>query len=226
MRQIRFCPACGHIPIVKIEEELLQKHQGILIGTVGCSVPLCSDMEGVDAISSAHGRGLSVATSVKRVLGKDKMVLVHAGDGDGLTIGIGEFVHTCLRNEKIIYVLINNQQFGMTGHQMSALTPLEITTKTSYPRKEEYHGIPVHVGKLVRALNPKVKYYRTTSATKEGINNFRKYLEEAINNDGFSVIEVVSPCPTFWGNAKKAYEYSKDYFNSLEEEHICNCKGK
>lgn len=207
MKPAPYCKGCGHFPISKTVEEQLIERGGILIGSVGCSVFLPDVFEVIDAVSSAHGRALSVGTAVKMCL-PEKPVLVYAGDGDCCTIGAGELIHTILRNPKIVCVLINNQQFGMTGHQMSALTPLDMKTKTSVTgRKEAEHGIPLNV-ELLMKQNPKTKYYITTSATKVGIDKFKEQLKEAFNNDGFSLIEVISPCPTFWGNVKKSYEYS------------------
>ncbi len=208
----KFCPGCGHITIAKTVEKELIERKGILIGSVGCSVGLPDLFEVVDAISSAHGRALSVATAAKMCL-HDSPILVYAGDGDCCTIGAGELIHTILRNPRIVCVLINNQQFGMTGHQMSALTPLDIKTKTSVNgRKEIEHGIPLNVSLLMKQ-NLKARYYLTTSATKDGINKFKEQLKEALNYDGFSLIEVIAPCPTFWGNVKKSYEYSIKYYN-------------
>jgi len=215
MKPHTFCPGCGHVPIAKAVEKELIERMGILIGSVGCSVALPDQFEVVDAVSSPHGRALSVGTAVKMSL-PDKAVLVYAGDGDCCTIGIGELVHTILRNPKIVCVLINNQQFGMTGHQMSALTPLEMKTKTSVTgRSEVVNGIPLNV-KLLMQQNPKAKYYLTNAATKTGIDKFKEQLKEAFDNDGFSLIEVIAPCPTFWGNVKKSYEYSKQYYEEKQ----------
>ena len=213
MKPAPYCPGCGHLPISKIVEKELIEREGILIGSVGCSVFLPDVFEVVDAVSSAHGRALSVGTAVKMCL-PDKPVLCYQGDGDCCTIGIGELVHTILRNPKIVCVLINNQQFGMTGHQQSALTPIGMKTKTSVTgRNEAEHGIPLNVGLLMKQ-NPKAKYYLTTSATKIGIDLFKEQLKEAFDNDGFSLIEIIAPCPTFWGNVKKSYEYSKQYYET------------
>ena len=210
-----FCRGCGHILIAKAVEEFMQEYQGIFCGSVGCSVSLPSDFEGFDTISCAHGRALAVATGIRRVVGNDKIILVYAGDGDALTIGLLEFKAACYRNEKIIYVIVDNGIFGMTGFQLSALTPLGTKTKTSLDgRKEELYGIPVNV-KYEAFCNPNVKYYLTTSATKEGIEKFKVYLNDAKNYKGFSVIHVISPCVTFFGNIKNAYENSKNLYENL-----------
>ena len=222
MLKHRFCPGCGHIQISKEVEKQLIERQGIPIVGVGCSVALPDIFEKIDAVSAAHGRALSVATAVKMAL-PEIPILTYQGDGDCCTIGAGELIHTILRNPPIVCVLINNNQFGMTGHQMSACTPLQMKTKTTVNgRIEQYHGIPINV-RLLTKQNPKVKYFLTNSASKEGIELFKKQLIEALDYNGFSIIEVISPCPTFFGNAKKSYEYSKAYYNEKIKENECHC---
>lgn len=207
----KFCGGCGHILIAKAVEEELIKRSGILVGSVGCSVALPDLMEKIDAVSSPHGRALSVATGLRRVL-PNTPIVSYAGDGDCTTIGIGELVHTILRNERIVCVMVNNQNFGMTGHQMSTMTPLELKTKTTVNgRQEENHGIPLNV-ELLTQQNTKTHYYFTHAANKAGIDAFKLILSKALDYDGFSLIEVISPCPTFWGNVKKSYEYSLEQF--------------
>jgi len=211
MKEIRYCKACGHTPISKEVERQLIAVSGILCGSVGCSVALPNLFEIVDAVSAAHGRALSVATALKMAL-PNKTIIAYQGDGDCCTIGAGELLHTILRNPKIVCILINNENFGMTGHQMSAETPIGVKTKTTVKgRDETLHGIPLDVKHLTK-LNPKVKYHLSNSATKDGIELFKKQLDEAINYDGFSLLEVISPCPTFWGNAKKSYDFAKQCY--------------
>lgn len=216
MLQHRYCPGCGHIQISKEVERQLIENKGILVGSVGCSVALPDLFEVVDAVSAAHGRALSVATALRKVLPEIPLI-VYAGDGDCCTIGIGELVHTILRNPRLVCVLINNNQFGMTGHQMSACTPIGVKTKTTVRNRNEIdNGIPLNI-KLLMKQNPKAKYYLTNSANKNGIEQFKAQLKEALNYNGFSLIEVVSPCPTFWGNVKKSYEFSLKYFEDTKK---------
>ncbi len=221
----RYCKACGHSLISKeVEKQLIEK-EGILVGSVGCSVALPDLFKVIDAVSAAHGRALSVATALKKGL-PDKKILAYSGDGDCCTIGIGELVHTILRNPPIVCVLINNQQFGMTGHQMSACTPLSVKTKTTVNGRNEHdNGIPLNV-KLLTKQNPKVKYYLTNSASKDGIELFKKQLKEALEYDGFSLIEVISPCPTlFGGKSKDAYKFALEQYNKQLTKFNCNCGG-
>lgn len=220
----RYCQSCGHIATSKAVEEELIKRKGILIGSVGCAVALPDLFETVDAVSSAHGRALSVATGLRRVLPNTPLIS-YQGDGDCCTIGIGELVHTILRNERIVCVIINNSQFGMTGHQMSAMTPLEMKTKTTVEgRKEENHGIPLDI-KLLAKQNPKVLYQLCHSANKDGINMFKEQLKTALDHPGFAIIEVLAPCPTFYGNTKKAYEYTLKQYKIISENNneLCHC---
>jgi 2-oxoglutarate ferredoxin oxidoreductase subunit beta len=221
----RYCSGCGHINISKEVEKQLIECAGLLVGTVGCSVALPDLFQIVDAVSAAHGRGLSVATALKKCLPETK-ILVYAGDGDCCTIGAGELIHTILRNPKIVCILINNQIFGMTGFQMSAGTPVGLKTKTTVNGRNEIdNGIPLNV-RLLMKQNPKTKYYLTNAASKAGIELFKKQLKEALEYDGFSLIEVISPCVTFWGNAKKAYEYSLKLYEEKLNESMCKCHEK
>lgn len=216
MNKNTFCSGCGHVPIAKIVEKFIQECNGILCGSVGCSVSLPSDFEGFDTVSCAHGRGLAVATGIRRAIGHEKLILTYQGDGDALTIGMLEFKAACYRNEKIICVIIDNSVFGMTGFQLSALTPLGIKTKTSLDsRTEDIYGIPVNV-RHETLCNPKVRYYLTTSATKKGIDTFKQQLYGVKDYNGFSVIHVISPCVTFFGNTKKAYEYAIELYEKLK----------
>jgi len=227
MQPHRYCPGCGHIAISKIVEEELINRKGILVGTVGCSVALPDLFEVVDAVSAAHGRGLSIATALRRCL-PDTPLIVYAGDGDCTTIGIGELVNTILRNERLVCVLINNQIFGMTGFQMSSQTPIGAKTKTTVTgRDESCHGIPLNV-KLLMKQNPKAKHYLTHAAGRDGIDLFKKQLKEAMDYDGFSLIEVISPCVTLFANAKKAYENALKQYEekSKEEKRNCTCNIK
>lgn len=219
MKKSTFCAGCGHTAIARITEQFLQKESGIFVGSVGCSVSLPSDFEGIDTVSSAHGRALAVATGIRRTVGKDKPIVTIQGDGDLLNIGIGELTHTCLRNEKIICVLLNNSVFSMTGFQLSATTPLGMKTKTSPEgRNEKYHGIPINVKSLIQTINPKVKYFLTTSSSREGIDWFEAFLQDSLNYNGFTLIEVISPCVTlFGGDVKKSYGYSKKIFEEKDE---------
>lgn len=222
MLKHKYCPGCGHIQISKeVEKQLIEK-RGIPIVGVGCSVALPDIFTVVDAVSAAHGRALSVATALKMAL-PETPILTYQGDGDCCTIGAGELLHTILRNPPIVCVLINNQQFGMTGNQMSACTPIGVKTKTTVKgRNEIYNGIPINV-KLLMKQNPKTKYYLTNSASKAGIDLFKIQLKEALEYNGFSLIEVMAPCPTFWGNVKKSYEYSLKYYEEKLNDNECSC---
>ena len=226
MQDHRYCPGCGHIQISKEVERQLIERAGVFVGSVGCSVALPNLFDIVDAVSAAHGRALSVATALKMAL-PDKTIIAYQGDGDCCTIGAGELLHTILRNPKIVCVLINNENFGMTGHQMSAETPIGVKTKTTVKgRDETLHGIPLDVKHLTK-LNPKVKYYLSNSATKDGIELFKKQLEEAINYDGFSLLEVISPCPTFFGGKpKEAYDFAKQCYEEKLQSNMCKCEDQ
>ncbi len=218
----RYCPGCGHIQISKETEKQLIEKEGILVGSVGCSVALPDLFEVIDAVSAAHGRALSVATALKKCL-PDKKILAYSGDGDCCTIGVGELIHIILRNPPIVCVLINNSNFSMTGNQMSATTPLGLKTKTTIKGRNEIdNGVPINV-RLLTKQNSKVKYYLTNSATKEGINLFKEQLKESLNYEGFSIIEILSPCPIFFGNVKKSYEFTLEEYKKRLISLNCGC---
>lgn len=216
MKKISFCPGCGHIPIAKAVEKILQENNGILVGSVGCSVSIVSDFENVDAVSSQHGAALAVATGIRRVCKDKKVIITYQGDGDLGNIGIGELIHTCLRNENIICVLINNSVYGMTGFQMSSTTPIGVKTKTCVDgRTIKDHGIPINFRRITKAVNPEIQYFLCHSASKEGIDRFKECLKMGIENRGFTLIEVISPCVTFFKTPKEAYEDAKKRYKEM-----------
>lgn len=222
MKKLTFCLGCGHIPIAKIVEKILQETQGIFVGSVGCSVSLVSDMDNVNAVSSAHGRALAVATGIRRIIGNEKPIITIQGDGDLLNIGIGEFIHTVARNEKIICILVNNSIFGMTGFQLASTTPIGIKTKTSpLGRDEKIHGVPLLPHKLLNAINPNAQYHLTTVTNKEEIIILEKTIRGSLLFEGFTLIEVMSPCTTFFGDIKKSYEYIERRKKQLNNEIKC-----
>lgn len=223
MQPHRYCPGCGHIAISKAVESVLIERKGILVCGVGCSVALPDIFEVVDAVSAAHGRVLSVATGLRRVL-PNIPIVSYAGDGDCCTIGIGELVHTILRNEQLVCIIINNSIFGMTGFQMSSVTPIGVKTKTTVDgRLEENHGIPLDM-RLLAKQNPKVNYNICHSASREGIDLFKEQLKTALDYQGFSIIEVISPCVTFFADAKKAYQYALNQYDIKAFANTCKCK--
>lgn len=207
LRRVRthYCPGCGHgilhRLICEVIEELKIRDKVIAIAPVGCAV-IAYDYWDFDCIEAPHGRPPAVATGIKRVL-PDNIVFTYQGDGDLAAIGTAEIVHTANRGENITVFFINNGTYGMTGGQMAPTTLIEQKTSTSpLGRKPGTDGYPLRVSEMLGVL-PGVYYIERVSIhstahiikTKSAIK--RAFVNQ-IEEKGFSMIEVLSPCPTYW----------------------------
>ncbi|MBP6875079.1 MAG: 2-oxoacid:acceptor oxidoreductase family protein [Candidatus Eisenbacteria bacterium] len=203
---VHYCPGCGHGNVHKmIAESLVElgvQDRTIFVSPVGCSVFAYYYFD-TGNIQAAHGRAPAVATGVKRSH-PDSIVISYQGDGDLGAIGTAEIVHAANRGEKITVVFINNAIYGMTGGQM-APTTLEgqRTTTTPYGRKPSNEGYPVRVAELINALQAPVYIERVALTDAKNIAKVRRAIHKALTyqkeNKGFSLVEVLSPCPTGWG---------------------------
>lgn len=205
-KETHYCPGCSHGIIHKLVAESLVELDllGSTIGcaAVGCSI-LCYNYFNVDMIESAHGRAPAVATGVKRTL-PDKTVFTYQGDGDLASIGTAEIVHTAHRGEKITTIFANNAIFGMTGGQMAPTTlPNQKVTTAPEGRDPDHCGMPIKVSEMLAQI-PGAAYVERVSvhnpkaviqAKKAIMKGFRYQMEKR----GFSIIEVLSSCPTGWG---------------------------
>ncbi len=201
-----YCPGCGHGIVTRILAELIDEMglEGNTIGVcpVGCSVTMY-DFFATDMVEAAHGRAPAVATGLKRVL-PDKFVFSYQGDGDLASIGMAETVHAATRGENITVIFINNAIYGMTGGQMAPTSlPGQITQTSPYGRDVNVAGFPIRVCELLSTLDGVAFAQRTSidtpahvKATKRAI---KKGIQNQMNNVGYSIIEVVSTCPTNWG---------------------------
>jgi 2-oxoglutarate ferredoxin oxidoreductase subunit beta len=223
--QISYCPGCGHGVVVRliaecIEELGLQKNSILSIG-VGCYSLMGNSFQ-MDKIDSLHGRGAAVCTGMKRC-NPDALVVSYQGDGDAYSIGIGESVSAAYRNENITVIAVNNTNYGMTGGQMSATTmPGQRTTTSPLGRDCSITGMPMKFPELVAGSFPDVAYVaRGTVTTPAYVNKLKGYIMNAfkaqMNNEGYSLIEVVSPCPTNWRmtpleSLKRINEELLDYY--------------
>ncbi len=205
-RATHYCPGCGHGLIhrlvCEVIDELGQREETIAIAPVGCAV-LAYDYWNFDAMEAPHGRTPAVATGVKRVH-PDKLVFTYQGDGDLAAIGTAEIIHTGNRGENISVVFVNNGVYGMTGGQMAPTTLLGQRTATSqFTRRAEKEGYPLKIMEMMAVL-PGVAYLERTSvdspknvmATKRAI---KRSFQTQLDKKGFSMVEVLSPCPTYWG---------------------------
>ncbi len=201
-----YCPGCGHglihRLICEIVDEMELREKTIAIAPVGCAV-LAYDYWDFDTMEAAHGRTPAVATAVKRVH-PDKFVFTYQGDGDLAAIGTAEIIHAGNRGENISVVFVNNGVYGMTGGQMAPTTLLGQTTATTqFTRRSAKEGFPIKILEMMAVL-PGVKYLERTSLfSPSEINKTKKAIKRAFNvqlgNNGFSMVEVISPCPTYWG---------------------------
>lgn len=201
-----FCPGCGHgivsRLIMEAVEELKQTDNIIFPIGVGCSSNLGAGLE-CDRLHCCHGRAGAVATGMKRVC-PDVLVVSYQGDGDAYSIGMSETFGAAYRNENITVIIINNTNFGMTGGQMS-LTTMEgqKTSTTKLGRDCSVTGFPLKFPELAASQFNVAYSARGTVTTPANINKLKGYiknsLEAQLNNEGYSVVEVLSPCPINWG---------------------------
>jgi len=221
-KQIFYCPGCGHGVVVRliaecIEELGLQKKSILSIG-VGCYSLMGASFD-MDKIDSLHGRGAAVCTGLKRC-NPDTLVISYQGDGDAYSIGIGESVSAAYRNENITVITVNNTNYGMTGGQMSATTmPGQKTTTSPLGRDCATTGMPMKFPELVASSFPEVAYVaRGAVTTQAHVNKLKGYIMNAfkaqMNKEGYSLVEVLSPCPTNWGMSPL------DAFKRINEELI------
>ena len=203
----KFCPGCGHGIVNRLVAEVLEEmgedSKAICAVAVGCS-SLMPDTYGVDIVQAQHGRASAVAVGIKRCR-PDCMVFSYQGDGDALAIGYSETMYAAIRNENITMIYVNNNNFGMTGGQMSPTT-LENQKTTTSPlgRDISLTGKPVDIIKMMMPLD--VAYLaRGTMTNSKEILKTKKYIRKAFEaqkaGKGYSMVEVLSPCPTNWGLA-------------------------
>jgi 2-oxoglutarate ferredoxin oxidoreductase subunit beta len=153
-------------------------------------------------VESAHGRGAAVATGIKRAY-PDAVVFTYQGDGDLAAIGTAETVHAANRGERITAIFVNNAVYGMTGGQMAPTTLLDQkTTTTPYGRDSRLEGYPIRISEMLALASGTVYIERTAVNSPANIRKTRKALRKAfqaqIDDLGFSLVEILSPCPTNW----------------------------
>ncbi len=201
-----YCPGCGHglihRLICEVIDEMGVRDKTVAIAPVGCAV-LAYDYWDFDTMEAAHGRTPAVATGVKRVL-PDRLVFTYQGDGDLAAIGTAEIIHTANRGENISVIFVNNGVYGMTGGQMAPTTLLGQTTATSqFTRRQDKEGFPIKILEMMKVLSGAVYLERTSLHSPREIFNtkraIKKSFEYQMANKGFSMVEVLSPCPTYWG---------------------------
>ncbi len=203
---LHYCPGCTHGIVHRLVAEALDAlditDKTVGVAPVGCSVFAYNYFE-CDMIQAAHGRAPAVATGVKRTH-PDSIVFTYQGDGDLAAIGTAETVHSATRGENITIIFINNAIYGMTGGQMAPTTvPGQVTTTSPYGRDPKIQGNPVRVCEMLSTLDGVAYAERVSVDSPKNINHAKKAIRKAFQNQidgkGFSIIEVLSTCPTNWG---------------------------
>ncbi len=201
-----FCPGCGHGLVHRLISEIIDemdlRERTVAIAPVGCAV-LAYNYWDFDTMEAAHGRTPAVATGVKRVL-PDRLVFTYQGDGDLAAIGTAEIIHAGARGENISVVFVNNGVYGMTGGQMAPTTLLGQTTATTpFTRRKEKEGFPIKITEMMALLDGVVYLERTSVHSPKDVIKTKKAIKRAfslqLEKKGFSMVEVLSPCPTHWG---------------------------
>jgi len=200
-----YCPGCGHgiahRLIAEVVDELRIREKVIAVAPVGCAV-IAYDYWDFDCSEAAHGRTLAVATAIKRVR-PENIVFTYQGDGDLAAIGTNETLHAANRGENLTVVFMNNAVYGMTGGQMAPTTLLgQKTATTPKGRESRLHGWPLKISEMLALLSG-VKYVERTSLySPQEVLKTKKAIKQAFKNQidgiGFSLVEVLSPCPTYW----------------------------
>lgn len=201
-----YCPGCTHGIIHRLVGEVLEElniiNETIGVAPVGCSV-LAYDYFACDMFEAAHGRAPAVATGIKRA-NPDKMVFTYQGDGDLAAIGTAEIVHAATRGENIVTIFVNNCIYGMTGGQMAPTTlPGQVTETTPYGRDVKANGHPIRVSEMIATLDGACYVERVSVDSVPNVIKAKKAIKKAFENakagKGFSMVEVLSICPTNWG---------------------------
>lgn len=208
---LHYCPGCTHGIIHRLVAEAIDSLgiEGKTIGVapVGCSV-MAYNYFACDMFEAAHGRAPAVATGLKRCM-PENIIFTYQGDGDLASIGMCETVHAATRNENITVIFVNNAIYGMTGGQMAPTSlPGQVTQTSPYGRDLATQGYPVKVSEMLAALDGPEYIERVAVNNVKNVKNaakaIKKAFENQVNGKGFSLIEVVSSCPTNWGMTPKA----------------------
>ncbi len=216
---LHYCPGCTHGIIHRLVAEVIDElgidGRTIGVAPVGCSV-MAYDYFTCDFIQAPHGRAPAVATGVKRADPENNIVFTYEGDGGLAAIGTAETVHAAARRENITVIFVNNAIYGMTGGQMAPTTlPGQVTQTSPYGRDVETVGYPVKVCELLQNVDGAAYLERVAVNNPANVRKAKAAIKKAFQNQldgkGFSLIEVVSTCPTNWGlTPQKALEWLEE----------------
>jgi len=213
-----YCPGCthgiAHRLVAECIDEMGLKDKAIGIAPVGCAVFAYKYFD-IDMYEASHGRAPAVATGAKRVH-PDNLVFTYQGDGDLASIGTAEIVHAAMRGEKVTAIFINNAIYGMTGGQMAPTTLVgQKTTTSPYARAASHCGYPIRMSEMLATLDGAAYIERVSLHDVPNINKAKKAIRKAFETQmagkGFSMVELLSTCPTNWGlSPVEALNWLKD----------------
>ena len=201
-----YCPGCthgvAHRLVAEVIDEMGLRERMIGVASVGCSVFAYNYFD-FDFVQAPHGRAPAMATGVKRVL-PDRVVFTYQGDGDLASIGTAEIVHAAARGENITVIFINNANYGMTGGQMAPTTlPGQRTSTSPSGRDVESAGFPIRAAEMLATLDGASYVVRRSLHDPKNIRLAKKAIRTAfeaqVRGLGFSMVELLSICPTNWG---------------------------
>ena len=229
---MHYCPGCTHGIVHRLIAEVIDE-LGIEGSTVGVSPVGCAYNNylyfNCDMVQAAHGRAPAVATGIKRVHPQNA-VFTYQGDGDLAAIGTAEIVHAANRGEKITTIFINNTIYGMTSGQMAPTTLIgQVTTTSPFGRRPEIEGYPINVCEMLATLRGAAYVERVSAHDIKNIRNAKRAIKKAFEVQlaglGFSIVEVLSTCPTNWGlEPVKALKWLEE--KMIPQYPLGNFKGK
>ena len=215
-----FCPGCLHGVVTKLVcevcEELDILDRTVCVIGVGCCCITARHWK-CDVMNAPHGRAPAVATGLKRMAPKDTVVYTYQGDGDLAAIGLSEIMYAANRGENFTVIFVNNSTYGMTGGQMAPTTLVgQKATTAPDGRDPKQHGYPVHVCELLATLKAPAYLERVTCLDAPNVVKTKAAIKKAFQNQidgkGFSLVEIMSNCPTNWGMAPlETLEYMKEH---------------
>jgi 2-oxoglutarate ferredoxin oxidoreductase subunit beta len=201
-----YCPGCGHGTVHRLVSEIVDelgiRERTVGIAPVGCSV--FADLYwNFDVVSAAHGRAPAVATGMSRTR-PDSFVISYQGDGDLAAIGTAEMIHAANRGENFVTIFVNNAIYGMTGGQMAPTTLIgQPSTTCQLGRDPSLAGYPIRVCELLQTLGGVAYLARTSVDSPKHVIQTKKHMKKAfqmaLDKKGYTLVEVLSPCPTNWG---------------------------
>jgi 2-oxoglutarate ferredoxin oxidoreductase subunit beta len=217
-RVTHYCPGCthgvAHRLVAEVLDEMGETGNTIGVASVGCSVFAYNYFD-IDFVEAAHGRAPAMATGIKRVY-PDRLVFTYQGDGDLASIGMGEIVGAASRGEGLTVIFINNANYGMTGGQMAPTTlPGQKTSSSPTGRDTKRQGFPIQTAELLSTLEGSSYVVRRSLHSSREIRRAKKAIRTAFEVQkhglGFSLVELLSTCPTNWGmTADEARHWVED----------------